>query len=214
VSDTDSIAPVEPAVCIDFKNPKAYLALAPTLALEQSIGVQFDWLPIAVAGLTRPPDARPDEDRGTRHRRLRAEYNDRDLRRYARVYGIELGELYRNPDVSLASMGLLWAKRGRHDAQRRYLQVVFERLFGGRLDVENSAAIASILAEVDVETVGWDAYVAGAGRRSFDATCAALRERGVFDVPAYLVAGDVFFGRQHLPMIRWLLDGKRGEPPL
>lgn len=41
-----------------------------------------------------------------------------------------------------------------------------------------------------------------------------LREMGVFDVPAYLVEDDLFLGRQHLPMIRWLLTGRRGPAPI
>src|SRR4051794_18090566 len=74
-----------PTVCIDFKSPKAYLALAPTFALEDALDVRFDWLPISVSPLGRPGAARVDEDRSTRHKRMRAEYNERDLRRYARV---------------------------------------------------------------------------------------------------------------------------------
>ena len=41
-----------------------------------------------------------------------------------------------------------------------------------------------------------------------------LRGAGIFDVPAYVVEGEIYFGRQHLPMVRWMLTGKRGEPPI
>jgi hypothetical protein len=27
------------------------------------------------------------------------------------------------------------------------------------------------------------------------------------------VDGELFFGREHLPRVRWLLGGKRGAPP-
>jgi len=203
-----------PTVCIDFKNPKAYLALAPTFALEDSLRLRFDWLPASVSPLTRPAARRPNEDRGTQHRRMRAEYYERDFRRYARVYGIELGDLYRNPDTSLACVGLLFAKRADDGAVRRYLQLAFERYWGGRLDVEDARAIAAVLGEAGVSTGGWDAFASGEGRDEYERLGRALREGGVFDVPAYIVDGDVFFGRQHLPMIEWLLTGRRGEPPL
>lgn len=214
MSASDVPAFVEPAVCIDFVNPKAYLALAPTFALEDELGVHFDWLPMRVSAPTRPAAAQPNEDRGTRHRRMRAEYNDMDMRRYARVYGIELGDPYRSEDPTIAAIGLAWARRAPHAARRRYVQGVFERFWGGRLDIEDPAAMEAVLREAAVDTTGWRDYVADAGRVEFERTCAALRGRGVFDVPAYLVDGDLFFGRQHLPMIRWLLDGKRGEAPL
>ncbi len=82
------VAAVErPTVCIDFKNPKAYLALSPTYAMQAETGVEFDWLPLIVSAPGRPPDERPGEDRGARHRRMRARYYESDLRRYARVAG-------------------------------------------------------------------------------------------------------------------------------
>ena len=46
-----------------------------------------------------------------------------------------------------------------------------------------------------------------------DVQSAAL-EAGVFDVPSYSLDGEIFLGRQHLPMIRWLLSDRRGQPPV
>ena len=100
-----------PAVCIDFKNPKAYLALRPTYALEDELGIAFDWWPALVSPMSRPSEEQPREDRGTRHRRIRAQYYERDIRRYASVYGLQLGDLHRNPDATVASIGLLWVKQ-------------------------------------------------------------------------------------------------------
>ncbi len=42
----------------------------------------------------------------------------------------------------------------------------------------------------------------------------AALEAGIFDVPSYLIDGEIFLGRQHLPMIRWLLSDRRGQPPV
>ena len=203
-----------PTVCIDFKSPKAYLALAPTFALEDKLGMRFDWLPVSVSPMTRPAAKQPNEDRGTQHRRMRGEYYERDLRRYAHAYGLELSDLYRNPDTTLAGVGLMFVRRDGHAAVRRYLHLVFERYWNARLDIEDARAIAAALAGADVATFGWDEFAAGAGRDEYEHTVRALREGGVFDVPAYVVGGDVFFGRQHLPMIEWLLTGRSGEPPL
>ena len=41
-----------------------------------------------------------------------------------------------------------------------------------------------------------------------------LRERGLVQVPAYIVEDEVFYGRQHLPMIRWILAGRSGPVPI
>lgn len=203
-----------PTVCIDFKNPKAYLALPPTFVLEDELGIAFDWLPLIVSPMSRPVAEQPSEDRGTRHRRIRAQYYERDLRRYASVYGIELGDLYRNPDVSIASIALLWTKERSPKALRAYLKTVFEQYWAGRFDIEDAAAIERIMRDVGVDTAGWANFVAGPGRASLEATTAMLRGAGLFDVPAYAVEDELFFGRQHLPMIRWMLTGRVGEPPI
>jgi 2-hydroxychromene-2-carboxylate isomerase len=201
-------------VCIDFKNPKAYLAKDPTFALEYELQIEFDWQPRLVAPLTRPSPAREDDDRGTRHRRVRAQYYERDLRRYAGHAGLRLGDLYRNPDSSVAGIGLLWSKPQGRAVARRYIDAVFGRYWAEQLDIADPIAIGTVLREVGADVAGWENYVATAGRAAFDTVQQQLNEAGVFDVPGYLLDGDVFFGRQHLPMLRWLLSGRVGEPPL
>ena len=203
-----------PAVCIDFKNPKAYLALRPTFALEDELGIAFDWWPVPVAPMSRPLPEQPNEDRGTRHRRIRAQYYARDIHRYASEYGLELADLHRNPDASVAGIGLLWTKQRAPALLRRYLDTVFERYWQDRLHVDDAGAIEAVLREIGVGHTGWADFVVGAGRALLDASSAGLRAAGIFDVPAYVIDGEVFFGRQHLPIVRWLLTDKRGEPPI
>ena len=203
-----------PAVCIDFKNPKSYLALPPTFALEDELGTTFDWWPVQVSAMSRPQPEQPNEDRGTRHRRIRAHYYERDLRRYASVYGLELGDLYRNPDVSIASIGMLWVKQHAPRSLRAYLNAVFERYWQERLQLDDANAVDALLQEIGIDTSRFRVHVQGEGRATYEAAVAGLRGAGIFDVPAYVIEGEIFFGRQHLPMVRWLLTGKRGEPPI
>jgi len=203
-----------PAVCIDFKNPKAYLALRPTFALEDELGIGFDWWPVPVSATSRPQPEQPSEDRGTRHRRMRALYYARDLRRYAGVYGLALGDLHRDPDVTIASIGMLWVKERAPQALRAYVNVVFERYWQERLQLDDVSAIEAVLREVGADASRFRPYAGADGCAAFETAAAGLRDAGIFDVPAYVVEGEIFFGRQHLPMLRWLLTGKRGEPPI
>ncbi len=136
------------------------------------------------------------------------------MRRYASVYGLELGDLYRNPDVSVAAIGMLWVKARAPQSLRAYLRSVFAEYWRGALDIEAAAAIEAIMRSIGVETSGWAAYLQEPGRTAFELMSSKLRAAGVFDVPAYVIEGELFFGRQHLPMIRWLLTGKAGEPPI
>ncbi len=147
-----------PAVCIDFKNPKAYLALQPTYALEDELGIAFDWWPTLVAPMSRPLEEQQSEDRGTRHRRTRAQYYERDMHRYARIYGLELGDLHRNPDATVASVGLLWVKRHEPGSLRRYLSAVFEGYWQGGLRLEDVGEIEAVLRKIGVTVAGWNEF--------------------------------------------------------
>jgi 2-hydroxychromene-2-carboxylate isomerase len=203
-------------VAIDFKSPQSYLAKAPTRELAKELGVAIDWEPVRARPLTPPAAETTHDDRGTRHRRFRALYFERDLHRYARAQGLALGDVYRSPDSSLAGMGLLWVKRHAAGAGARgmvddYVDRVFDGYFGARLDLEDLGALRAV-----IEAVGapGDAFSPEAMRAEYDGTLARLREAGAIEAPAYLVGGDVFIGRQHLPMIRWLLEGKTGAPPI
>ncbi len=201
-------------VAIDFKSPHAYLAIAPTCALADALGIAVAWEPFLVAPARKRRPAAPDDDRGTRHRRLRAQYVVRDLLRYAAARGLELRGLERETDSTLAALGLLWVTRARPALGRAYVERVFDRYWQETLEIESASALHDMLRELGAPTSGFERFAGREGRATLERVQAELREAGVFDVPAYRVEGDVFHGRQHLPMIRWLLSGRAGEPPL
>ncbi len=199
------------AVCIDWKSPQAWLALEPTRALEARLGRAFDWRPFVVPALTPPAPARPDEDRGTRHRRLRAEYLARDLARYAAARGLTLGNPYRNPNIKLAALGLLWLRQRAPGRAGKYVARVFDLHWCRGADVADSAVIDAALGD---DARGFRDYATGPGPDELAAHQRELVEAGVWSVPAYVVEGEVFLGRQHLPMVEWLATGRSGPPPL
>ena len=64
-----------------------------------------------------------------------------------------------------------------------------------------------------VESAGFDDFVNGEGKQMHDHTLAHRFDAGMYGVPTYVLEKDVFFGREHLPYIRWVLTGKRGAAP-
>jgi 2-hydroxychromene-2-carboxylate isomerase len=190
---------------IDFKNPYAYLALAPTCALADELGIANDWRPMALSQGNTPPATNDANDRGSRHRRIRADYIDRDVLRYAADRGLGLRGLHRETDSTVAAIGLLWAKRQEPSLARAYVHRVFERYWREALNLEDEHAIGAVLSEVGAPVAGFAAYVKGEGRADLARIQSELREAGVFEVPSYLVNGEVYLGRQHLPLIRSML---------
>lgn len=190
-------------VAIDFKSPQAYLAIAPTYAIADKLGVTVDWLPVILSPGAIPPTG---DDRASRHRRTRGEYLERDVARYAADRGVEIDGFQRHRDSTLASLGLLWAKRPGAQVARKYVERVFERYGSQSLDIENERAIAALLAEVGAPSAGFEAFAKDEGRAELARIQSELRAAGVFEVPTYLIDGEPFIGRQHLPLIRSMLS--------
>ena len=197
-------------VAIDFKSPQAYLAIGPTCALADELGISIEWQPLIVAPSKTTAAASSADDRGARHRRFRADYLERDIARYAADRGLALRGLQRRTDSTLAAIGLLWAQRGGPSRARAYVERVFERYWRESLDIEDQRSIRAVLTEIEAPGPGFEAFVKGAGRAELERIQSELRDQRVFEVPTYLVKDDTFLGRQHLPLIRSMLSSKSG----
>lgn len=187
---------------IDFRSPQAYLAVAPTCALADDLGIAIDWRPLAGAPSKASAAPASADDRGARHRRFRADYLDRDISRYAADRGLAIGGLDRRKDSTLASIGLLWSERQRPSVARAYVERVFERSGKGELDIEDERSIQGLLTEIGAPVSGFETFEKGEGRDELARIQTELRDRGVFEVPTYILNDDLFLGRQHLPLLR------------
>jgi 2-hydroxychromene-2-carboxylate isomerase len=191
------------SVAIDFKSPQAYLAIRPTCAMADELGIAIDWQPLIGTPPSSPPTG---NDRSSRHRRIRAEYLDRDVIRYAADRGLALGDIHRSSDSTLASIGLLWVKHQAPSVARSFVENVFDRYWRGTLDLENDRAIRAMLMEIGAPVDGFEAFAKEEGRAERARIQSELRDAGIFEVPTYLVNGEPYLGRQHLPLIRSLLS--------
>jgi 2-hydroxychromene-2-carboxylate isomerase len=189
-------------VVIDFKSPQAYLAIGPTCALADDLGITIDWRPLVIAP-SQVPAAPSGQDRGARHRRFRADYLERDIVRYAADRGVAIGgRLDRGKDSTLATIGLLWAKRQGPSLARLYVERVFECYWQEDLDIEDERSIRALLTQIDAPVLGFEAFARDEGRTELARIQSELRNVGVFEVPTYVVDDDLFLGRQHLPLVR------------
>jgi 2-hydroxychromene-2-carboxylate isomerase len=189
-------------VVIDFRSPQAYLAVAPSCALADELGIAIDWRPLVAAPAKTAVASASADDRGARHRRFRADYLERDVARYAADRGLAIRGLDRRKDSTLASIGLLWAQRQGPSIARAYVERVFERSGKGELDLEDERSIRAQLTEIGAPASGFEAFATEEGRDELARIQTELRDRGVFEVPTYLLSDDLFLGRQHLPLLR------------
>jgi 2-hydroxychromene-2-carboxylate isomerase len=100
---------------------------------------------------------------------------------------------------------MLYAKRQGDAVFRHYHDAVFERFWKRELDIEDPVVVAAVLAQAGADTAGFPAYVAGEGRHELERICRAAEAVGVFGVPTFVLDGELFWGREHLPDIRAML---------
>ena len=103
-------------VYVDHKSPYAYLAVQPTRALGDELGIAIDWRPLTLDIPSYLGSARLGE-RGQVVESQRSpeqwtavKYAYRDARRYASLRGVVLRGTTKIWDSSLAAIGMLWAK--------------------------------------------------------------------------------------------------------
>ncbi len=132
--------------------------------------------------------------------RIRAQYRHLDTRRYAQIRGIELLADPIGIDPTLAHLGLIVTTN--HGVEPQYAQVVFGKFWKNELDLECEDEIASVLRRVGVRNTDF--------LKEMQPQLSEIRERllsqEVFSVPTFLVKDERFIGRQHIPMIRKLLE--------
>ena len=208
-----------PIVYIDFKSPYAYIAKDPTYAMLDDLGIDADWRPITLDIPSYLGSARLDaqgkvaESNRTQEQWSGVRYAYADARRYAKLRGLTLRGTVKIWDSSLAHIGMMWAKQQSQRVLRDYIGRVYEPFWKRELDIEAPAVISRVLHEAGADVAGFEDYRHGPGRAQHDAMQAAIFDAGIFGVPSYVVNGELFFGREHLPMVRWLLSGQHGAAP-
>ena len=196
---------------VDYKSPYAFLAKDLAYELERDLPVRLDWLPYVLDIPSFLGSARVDasgkviEEARNPHQWRRVRYSYMDCRRQARKRGLVIRGPQKIWNSALAACGMLCAKRQSDAALRRYHDITFERFWKRELDIEDPDVVAAVLAEAGADTTGFAAYSAGEGREELDRVCRGAEAIGVFGVPTFVVDGELFWGREHLPDIRAML---------
>jgi 2-hydroxychromene-2-carboxylate isomerase len=197
-------------VYTDYKSPYAYLAKDLICALVDEFPVRLLWQPYILDIPSYLGSARVDaegrviEEARNAHQWRRVRYSYMDCRRQARKRGLVIRGTQKIWDSTLAAAGMLYAQAQSDVVFRRYHDTVFERFWQRDLDIESVAAIAEVLGQSGADGSGFAAY-AGDGRADVASISRAAESTGVFGVPSFVLDGELFWGREHLPDIREML---------
>ncbi|MCY3858336.1 MAG: DsbA family protein [Gammaproteobacteria bacterium] len=206
-------------VYLDVKSPYAYLAKDPTKQLIRDFNIEIDWRPLTLNIPSFLGSARVD-DRGevVESKRSPRQWNSvryayMDAKRYARINDIKIYGPRKIWDTRLIHIAFLYVKEHFSDQLLPFLDHVYERFWLRDLDIESLDVVHGVLAHVGVLDDGFDNYVDGVGGQTHDLLQDELHPAGIFGVPSYVVDDELFFGRENLPYVRWILGGRVGPPP-
>lgn len=206
------------AVYIDLKSPYAWIAIKPTRDMARAAEIEIDWRPFTLDIPSYLGSAKLAKDgkkvetaNRTPQQWTGVKYAYRDARRYAMLTDKMLRGTIKIWNSSLAGIAMLWAKE--REGFDRFIDIAYEAFWKRELDIEDVDVLVHTLEQADVEVAGFREWLEGPGRTLHDETNDAAFDAGVYGVPTYLVEDEMWFGREHLPRVAWILGDREGQAP-
>lgn len=188
-------------VWTDYVSPYAFVAKAWTYELEADYEIPVLWRPYTLdiasfQGSVAERDA---------HHWRRVRYAYMDARRYANKQGLTLMGPKKIFDARPINAGMLYAQK--HGVFRGYNDRAFELFWRRELDPENPEAVAAVLGAAGAPA-GFEDFLAGDGGAEHDRLRGEAEASGVFGVPTFVFAGELFWGGDRIGLLRERLDEK------
>ena len=206
-------------VYIDFKSPYAYLAVEPTRALEQELGVNFDWRPFVLDIPSYLGSAKLDKTGKVAEQNRSTEqwsgvkYAYFDCRRYASLSGKTIRGTVKIWDTNLVATAMLWVRQYHGQSLHAFIDAVYVPFWKRELDVEDERVIADLLDDLNADGAGFIAWAQAGGLAQNAQLQTDAFSAGIYGVPTYVVADELLFGREHLPRVGWHVTGRSGPAP-
>lgn len=188
-------------VYIDFKSPAAYLAIKPTLDLASRLSLALTWRPFQAVERDVPKLGK-EETVGESHRRVRAASQRALAIKYAGHQGIDL-KFPPHPGVTDLALAVLAELEG---DPLPFVEAAFAAYWIEHADLNDPAIVQEIIAASGV------VYTAdlNTALESLDLALQQAEDAGIVGAPAYVIAEQIFVGREHLPWIEEIARAEAG----
>jgi 2-hydroxychromene-2-carboxylate isomerase len=188
----------------DFKSPFTYLAMEPAYRLEETHRVRLRFIPHELA-IQDAYGGELDQRRQRDWNKVRYLYAD--VRRFANERGIIIRGPQKIFDSRIALMSGLYADS--HGRFRPYADRVFERFFKRELNIEDIDALSTVATESGLDADALRRYVASDGPGALRVAADEAERDGVFGVPTFVVAGELFWGNDRVDWLIKKLDAMK-----
>ncbi len=207
-------------VYINFGGLPSWLAISPLKRIAAETDVEIDWQPMlgnlgnVVSSNNKDGEVDPLAEYKARRAKARSKAKARELERMCETLEIDAELGRRSIEPTCLALGLLWVKRQSDSSgQQTYVETAFEQTYREAADVESIEGVSSVLTKSGIETDGFSDFAASE-RASLEASRETTLEKSVLNAPAFILDEEVFNGREHLPLIEWILKGREGTPPV
>ena len=203
---------------VDFGSLPTYLALGGIGKILDETSLEAFWLPVVSVPSVSSIDARgvdPLAAYKARRKSAKRRFAGRELERNCERMGISEAQGARSIDSTNAALGLMWLHEKQADPHmfRTYIESVFSAVYREPELVEEPDIVVKKLEQCGVVTEGFlTDGVTGQGAK-LQALQEEILELGILESPAFIYQGECFQGRQHLPLLVWLMNGSHGSPP-
>jgi 2-hydroxychromene-2-carboxylate isomerase len=194
----------------DCSSPWTYLAFTKIEDVARRHDAELIWRPILVGGLFNTVNPSVYESRA-KPVPVKARYYVKDLRDWARFYGLKIGNPTVFPVNSVKAMrGAFVANE--HRAIVRYSRRVFESYWGEDKDISKDEVLREIVVETGLDEKEFFTKIASNEYKAMlRGNVEELIARGGFGSPTMFVEGSIFFGNDRLPLVEHELAHGAGK---
>jgi 2-hydroxychromene-2-carboxylate isomerase len=180
----------------DYKSPYAYLAFDPGFALEEKYRVRVRWIPFQLRL----------KGKGERsvYSEYKVKYSYLDARRWANMRdGLVLRGPLKIYNTGPALIGSLFARK--HGKFMEYSRFVYEAFFKRELEVDQTDAVAKVIADLGMSEAEFREYHSGEGAKEYDSCLEESVTDHIFGVPIFVFRGEPFWGNDRIPLLEMRL---------
>ena len=209
------------SVYLNFSELSSWLLLAPLKKFCEEVPVGLIWKPMLsslgnIAGSNlKAGQADPMASYKSRRADARHQAAKREDERMCQRLGITPEQGERKIAPLYLSLGMVWMTTQRAGQQEyfSFAETAFLKTFRDGADVESLSGLQVVMEESGFRTEGL-AHFLESQAPDLDAIRQDAVDNGVFNSPAFVIEGEGFHGREHLPLIQWMLQGRQGVPPV
>lgn len=188
----------------DFGSPYTYLAYHQLPKIAQAAGAQVIWRPVLLGGIFQATGNKSPIEVPAKGR-----YAFIDLQRWAQAYGVSFQMNPHFPINTLALMrGAVAMQMRAEEAFHRYLAAIFSAMFEKPRNLNVPSELGGVLTEAGFDPHEFMELI---GRQDIKDKLKANTDdavaRGVFGVPTFFVASEMFWGQDRLDFVAAALAG-------